>query len=103
MDSLPEQRIDFTCTFFSSDLCISFASLIMNILKFVQFNSAVDASFWQSLVSKKLNILKLSDEPQSIRGYYTLGQSAIDEQGNTVHISSPFSIPAEGLDVNASM
>jgi ubiquitin-like modifier-activating enzyme ATG7 len=75
----------------------------MNILKFAQFNSAVDASFWQSLVSKKLNVLKLSDEPQSIRGYYTLGQSATDEQGNRLNIPSPFSIPAEGLNINAPM
>lgn len=69
-----------------------------NILKFTTFNSAVDASFWQSLVSKKLDILKLSDEQQVIHGHYTFGQSALNEKNQVISLPSRFSIPAEGLD-----
>ncbi|KAI7903438.1 E1-like protein-activating enzyme Gsa7p/Apg7p [Cokeromyces recurvatus] len=66
------------------------------ILKFTPFNSAVDASFWQSFASKKLDVLKLSDEPQVIQGYYTAGQLAIDEN-KPIIIPSHFTIPSDGL------
>jgi ubiquitin-like modifier-activating enzyme ATG7 len=69
-----------------------------HILKFSQFNSAVDASFWQSLVSKKLDVLKLSDEQQTIHGHYAFGQSALNEKNEIISLPSRFSIPAEGLD-----
>ncbi|KAI8061489.1 uncharacterized protein B0P05DRAFT_557287 [Gilbertella persicaria] len=69
----------------------------MSLVKFIPFQSSVDAAFWQSFVSKKLDILKLSSEPQTIHGYYTLGQIATD-QGHQVMIPGPFCIPAEGLD-----
>lgn len=60
------------------------------ILKFTPFQSAVDASFWQSLVNKKLNVLKLSNEQQPMHGHYTFGTSTL--------LPSLFSIPAEGLE-----
>ncbi|KAG2204980.1 hypothetical protein INT47_002604 [Mucor saturninus] len=69
------------------------------ILKFTPFNSAVDASFWQALVSKKLDVLKLSEEQQSVHGEYTLGQSVLNDQHETVVLPSRFSIPANGLEV----
>lgn len=69
------------------------------ILKFSQFNSAVDASFWQALVSKKLDVLKLSEEQQSVHGYYTCGQSVVNEQNETVILPTRFSIPANGLEI----
>lgn len=74
-----------------------------NVLKFTQFHSAVDAAFWQSLVSKKLDDLKLSKDSQTIQGYFTFGQSAIDEQGNKINIPSRFQIPAEGLDLDKNL
>ncbi|CEP09205.1 hypothetical protein [Parasitella parasitica] len=70
----------------------------MNILKFTPFNSSVDASFWQSLVEKKLNILKLSSESQVIQGYYTHAITATNEENETLSIPSRFHIPAEGLE-----
>ncbi|KAI9470976.1 MAG: E1-like protein-activating enzyme Gsa7p/Apg7p [Benjaminiella poitrasii] len=75
-----------------------------SILKFTPLSSAVDASFWRSLVSKKLNVLGLSDESQAIHGYYTTGQSALDEQENkSIMIQSHFTVPADGLsDIKAN-
>ncbi|KAI8647244.1 putative autophagy ubiquitin-activating enzyme ApgG [Parasitella parasitica] len=70
----------------------------MNILKFTPFNSSVDASFWQSLVEKKLNVLKLSSESQVIHGYYTHVTTAMNEKNETINIPSRFHIPAEGLE-----
>jgi ubiquitin-like modifier-activating enzyme ATG7 len=74
--------------------------MTLPILKFTPFQSAVDAAFWQSLVSKKLDVLKLSDEEQPLHGYYAIGQTAVTEAGETVALSSLFSIPAFGLDMD---
>lgn len=60
------------------------------ILKFTPFQSTVDASFWQSLANKKLNVLKLSNEQLPIQGHYTFGTSTV--------LPCLFSIPAEGLE-----
>lgn len=73
------------------------------VLKFTQFHSAVDAAFWQSLVSKKLDHLKLSQDSQTIQGYFTFGQSTTDEQGNKINIPSRLQIPAEGLDLEKNL
>jgi len=75
----------------------------MNILKFTPFNSSVDASFWQSLVEKKLNVLKLSSESQVIQGYYTHATAATNEKHETINIPGRFHIPAEGLEEEAHM
>lgn len=75
----------------------------MNILKFTPFNSSVDASFWQSLVEKKLNVLKLSSESQVIQGHYTNATIATNEKNETINIPSRFHIPAEGLEGESHM
>ena len=72
----------------------------MNILKFSPFNSAVDASFWQALVAKKLNVLQLSDEHIPVQGYFTIGTTALNEQNQAVPLPCRFSIPAEGLEMD---
>jgi hypothetical protein len=68
------------------------------ILKFTQFNSAVDASFWQSLVLKKLDVLQLSKEHLNVNGQYTFGTLALNEEKQEISLPSRFSIPADGLD-----
>lgn len=73
-------------------------ALMTDILKFTPFNSAVDASFWQALVSKKLDILKLSEEHQAVHGEYTCGQSVVNEN-ETVALPALFTIPANGLEI----
>lgn len=60
------------------------------ILKFTPFQSTVDASFWQSLANKKLNVLKLSNEQLPIQGHYSFGTSTV--------LPTLFSVPAEGLE-----
>eukprot|EP01135_Chromosphaera_perkinsii_P002803 Nk52_evm12s227 gene=Nk52_evmTU12s227 len=42
-------------------------------LQFAPFTSSVDAAFWHSLTSRKLNIYKLSEEPQHIFGTFQTG------------------------------
>ncbi|KAI8890848.1 E1-like protein-activating enzyme Gsa7p/Apg7p [Backusella circina FSU 941] len=74
--------------------------MTLPILKFTPFQSAVDAAFWQSLVSKKLDVLKLSDEEQPLHGYYAIGQTAVTENEESVALPSLFSIPAFGLDMD---
>ena len=41
------------------------------IVKFGPFLSTAEASFWTKLAEKKLNDLKLSEEPIEIRGSYS--------------------------------
>ncbi|KAI8994652.1 ubiquitin-like conjugating enzyme [Pilobolus umbonatus] len=71
-----------------------------NILKFTPFSSAVDAALWQSLVTKKLDELKLSQSDIPIHGYYTIGQNVVDNRGRRLTMPSHFSIPADGLDID---
>ncbi|ORE09599.1 E1-like protein-activating enzyme Gsa7p/Apg7p [Rhizopus microsporus var. microsporus] len=68
------------------------------MLKFTPLSSAVDASFWQSLATKKLDILKLSQEALVIQGHYSFPTTATDQQGQTVLMPSHFFIPSHGLD-----
>lgn len=64
------------------------------VLQFAPFASGVDAPFWQSLATKKLNVLKLSDDPQPIHAYYATGNRSRSETSLPPH----FSVPAQGLD-----
>lgn len=68
------------------------------MLKFTPFNSAVDASFWQSLLSKKLNTFKLSQETQTIYGHYLPNQKVVNEQGERIMMQSHLSIPSHGFE-----
>ncbi|KAI8359877.1 E1-like protein-activating enzyme Gsa7p/Apg7p [Choanephora cucurbitarum] len=68
----------------------------MPLLKFIPFQSSVDIGFWQSFVSKKLDILKLSSEPQPIHGDYSPGQIISDG----IHLPSLFTIPSNGLEID---
>lgn len=43
----------------------------MTIVKFGPFLSTAEVSFWTSLAEKKLNVLKLSEEPLDITGTYS--------------------------------
>ncbi|KAG0174037.1 Autophagy protein 7 [Apophysomyces sp. BC1034] len=70
------------------------------ILQFEPFVSAVDAAFWHALTTKKLEQLKLNDASQPLRGYYTPGQLAADNQAQVVAMPSRFCVPAQGLEMN---
>ncbi|KYR00447.1 autophagy protein 7 [Tieghemostelium lacteum] len=47
----------------------------METLKFKEFSSLVNISFWHELSKKKLDVLKLSDKPVDINAYYTFSTS----------------------------
>ncbi|OBZ85707.1 Ubiquitin-like modifier-activating enzyme ATG7 [Choanephora cucurbitarum] len=70
----------------------------MPLLKFIPFQSSVDIGFWQSFVSKKLDILKLSSEPQPIHGNYSSGQIVSD----AIHLPGLFTMPSNGLEIDSS-
>ncbi|GJJ75972.1 ubiquitin-like modifier-activating enzyme ATG7 [Entomortierella parvispora] len=44
------------------------------LLQFHPWASAVEASFWQILTQRKMDVFKLDDSPKSILGYYATGQ-----------------------------
>ncbi|KAG1450591.1 hypothetical protein G6F56_008309 [Rhizopus delemar] len=69
------------------------------MLKFSPINSAVDASFWQTLASKKLNLFQLSKDPVDIHASYTpILETALNQQGQKILLPSHLSVPADGLE-----
>ncbi|EGC31572.1 hypothetical protein DICPUDRAFT_156564 [Dictyostelium purpureum] len=46
-----------------------------NILQYKEFSSFVNISFWHELSSKKLDVLKLNDEPIPLNSHYTFSPS----------------------------
>ncbi|KAJ3416945.1 Autophagy protein 7 [Chytridiales sp. JEL 0842] len=44
-----------------------------SLLQFEPFQSAVDATFWHTLTSKKIDTFKLDDSPHPISAYYSVG------------------------------
>lgn len=44
------------------------------LLQFHPWASAVEASFWQILSQRKMDVFKLDDSPKSVLGYYATGQ-----------------------------
>ncbi|KAI8333621.1 hypothetical protein BC941DRAFT_473373 [Chlamydoabsidia padenii] len=65
------------------------------LLQFTPFQSAIDASFWHALVDKKLDIIQLSQQAQTLQGYYTLGTNST----NTV-LPPQLCIPGQALEQN---
>lgn len=47
-------------------------------LQFAPFSSSISPSFWQSLTTLKLQVLKLSDEPVPITGSYSRARTVKD-------------------------
>lgn len=47
-------------------------------LQFAPFSSSISPSFWQSLTTLKLQVLKLSDEPVPITGSYSKARTVKD-------------------------
>ncbi|CAG8483624.1 5517_t:CDS:10 [Ambispora leptoticha] len=45
------------------------------LVQFVPFSSAVEAPFWHTLSTRKIDLYKLDDTPQNIVGYYSTGHS----------------------------
>ncbi|KAI9320180.1 E1-like protein-activating enzyme Gsa7p/Apg7p [Dichotomocladium elegans] len=76
------------------------------ILQFAPFASAVDAAFWQELATRKLNVLKLSDEPQPLLAYYATGQPPRSETGKRlmrhVQFSPPYTFGVQGTLLNTN-
>ncbi|KAF7730192.1 Autophagy protein 7 [Apophysomyces ossiformis] len=72
----------------------------VEILQFEPFVSAVDAAFWHAFTTKKLDYLKLNDASQPLRGYYTPGQLAADNQGQVVAMPPRLCLPAQALEIN---
>ncbi|CAO3614248.1 unnamed protein product [Cunninghamella echinulata] len=68
----------------------------MTILQFTPFQSAIHATFWHSLVNKKLDILQLSQDPQPLQAYYTIAK----QNNNNTILPPSLCIPGEALEIN---
>ncbi|KAI8929240.1 hypothetical protein BC831DRAFT_497246 [Entophlyctis helioformis] len=63
------------------------------VLQYEAFQSAVEATFWQTLSTNKINVYKLDDATVPVQGYYTSGDTFIS--------AASISLPAR-LCVNAT-
>lgn len=68
-----------------------------NLIKFVQFNSFVDASFWWKLTDHKLHDYKLDESEKSFQSYYTNSNGYLVSLLLIVWIFSTLSGDAEGV------
>nr|CAG8504393.1 2187_t:CDS:10 [Entrophospora candida] len=51
-----------------------------HLLQFVAFSSAVEATFWHNLSTRKIDLYKLDDAPQTILGYYSTSHRITSSQ-----------------------
>ncbi|CAG8574281.1 11546_t:CDS:10 [Diversispora eburnea] len=61
----------------------------MSLLQFVPFSSAVEAPFWHTLSSRKIDLYKLDDAPQEIVGYYSTGHTLLSQDSAETNITMP--------------
>ncbi|CAG8638656.1 4963_t:CDS:10, partial [Acaulospora colombiana] len=59
------------------------------LVQFVTFSSAVEASFWHSLSTRKIDLYKLDDAPKKIIGYYSTGRSLQSQDSTEASIAVP--------------
>ncbi|CAG8597959.1 17823_t:CDS:10 [Racocetra persica] len=60
-----------------------------NLVQFVPFSSAVEAPFWHTLSTRKIDLYKLDDAPQNILGYYSVGYSLRSQHATEANITMP--------------
>ncbi|CAG8462812.1 27311_t:CDS:10 [Dentiscutata erythropus] len=60
-----------------------------NLVQFVPFSSAVEAPFWHTLSTRKIDLYKLDDTSQSILGYYSVGYSIRSQHDTETNITMP--------------
>ncbi|KNZ54906.1 E1-like protein-activating enzyme G [Puccinia sorghi] len=53
------------------------------ILQFVPFSSSIDPSFWHSLTTLKIDVLRLKDEPVPIKAWYERGRWTVERDQNS--------------------
>ncbi|CAG8494260.1 7433_t:CDS:10 [Ambispora gerdemannii] len=53
------------------------------LVQFVPFSSAVEAPFWHTLSTRKIDLYKLDDTPQNIVGYYSTGHTLTNSKDLT--------------------
>ncbi|CAG8702563.1 14608_t:CDS:1, partial [Acaulospora morrowiae] len=61
----------------------------MSLVQFVTFSSAVEASFWHNLSTRKIDLYKLDDAPQKLVGYYTTGHFLQSQNSTEANIAVP--------------
>jgi len=53
------------------------------IRQFVPFSSSIDPSFWHSLTTLKIDVLRLKDEPVPIKAWYERGRWTVERDQNS--------------------
>lgn len=70
----------------------------MSALQFTPFTSTVLPEFWSAFTKIKIDQLKLSEQPVSIRGNYTAGKSILDrETGKQLSLGTSITFNDESL------
>ncbi|CAI2168439.1 3130_t:CDS:10 [Funneliformis geosporum] len=59
------------------------------LLQFVTFSSAVEATFWHTLSTRKIDLYKLDDTSHDVLGYYSTGRTVISQHATEASISMP--------------
>ncbi|KAJ3101700.1 Autophagy protein 7 [Phlyctochytrium planicorne] len=57
-------------------------------LQFESFSSAVDATFWHSLASRKVDVYQLDESEQTLNGYYLVGGRSAASTGSSTSVPS---------------
>jgi ubiquitin-like modifier-activating enzyme ATG7 len=59
------------------------------LVQFVPFSSAVEATFWHTLSTRKIDLYKLDDASHDILGYYSTGHTLTSQHAVEANISMP--------------
>ncbi|KAI8838400.1 hypothetical protein BC829DRAFT_447404 [Chytridium lagenaria] len=65
-----------------------------NLLQFESFSSAVDATFWHALASRKVELFRLDDGERDVQGYYPIGSGATTSTTTTSSTGTIMTLPA---------
>ncbi|RIA85270.1 hypothetical protein C1645_782203 [Glomus cerebriforme] len=59
------------------------------LVQFVPYSSAVEAAFWHTLSTRKIDLYKLDDTSHDILGYYSTGHTITSQHATEANISMP--------------
>jgi ubiquitin-like modifier-activating enzyme ATG7 len=59
------------------------------LVQFVAYSSAVEATFWHTLSTRKIDLYKLDDTSHDILGHYSTGHTITSQHATEANISMP--------------
>jgi ubiquitin-like modifier-activating enzyme ATG7 len=71
----------------------------MPIVQFAPFSSLVQPEFWHELTKLKIDLLRLSDDAQTVTGHYSSGRSISDrETGQDIALGCNFTVGGNAFE-----